>query len=275
MTDDPTRLGERLVDIAVEAADAVADGLRTGFRATMDIGFKRDSHDPVTEHDKRAEARIREVILRHLPDSTIVGEEDGRADGSGDVVWHVDPIDGTANFAAGFAFFCVSIGAVVDGEPIAGMILDPMADNLFTAHPGGAFRNGRRLRSAGVTDEARALLLTSYPSIGDMDRDGAVTMDRTAELIRSYSTVRRQGSAALSLAHVAAGWSAAALGTGVKSWDTCAGGLLVRQAGGVYRTFTPGEPTANRWDAPGYLAYTPDLRATALTRLADTLSGAA
>jgi len=271
MTDDLHALSRHLVDIGVEAADAVADGLRAGFRATMDVGYKRDSHDPVTEHDKRAEARIREVIMARMPDSTIIGEEAGRAEGAGRVRWHVDPIDGTANFAAGLASFCVSIGAVVDGRPVAGVILDPMADHLFTAHLDGAFRNGRRLRSRGVAEEAHALLLTSYPSARDLDRDGQAALDRTAGLIHAYGTVRRQGSAALSLAHVAAGWAAAAFGTTVSSWDVCAGIVLVEQAGAVHRSFEIGAPAPASWDAPGYLVHTPDLHPTVVTSVVDAL----
>lgn len=275
MSHDLQQLSAHLVDIGVRAADTVAGDLRTAFRNTMEIGYKRDSHDPVTEHDRRAEARIREVIEAALPDSTIIGEEAGRADGAGRVIWHVDPIDGTANFAAGFAQFCVSIGAVVDGRPVAGVILDPMAGNLFTAHLGGAFRNGRRLRSVAVAEESRAYLITSYPSARDLDRDGAAALQRTERLIRSYATVRRHGSAALSLAHVACGWADAAFGTTVSSWDICAGMLLVEQAGGAYRPFTIGAPDRADWDSPGYLAHGPQLHPEVLGGIVDAMAAAA
>jgi myo-inositol-1(or 4)-monophosphatase len=270
---DLRALSERLTDIAVAAADAAADGIRAGFRSTMDVAYKRDHHDPVTEHDRRAEERIREVLLRAVPDSSIVGEEGGTSTGAGRVRWHVDPIDGTANFAAGSAYFCTSIGAEIDGEPVAGVVLDPMAGNLFTAHLGGAFRNGRRLRCTGRSAERHGYLVTSYPSVRDLDDQGPDALRRFESLVRGYGTVRRHGAAALSLAHVAAGWAEAGFGTGVHSWDVCAGALLVRQAGGVYRSFTPGDPTGTDWTAPGYLAHVPELAADLVTATVDELVG--
>ena len=268
---DLREYSEQLTDIAVTAADAVADGVRAGFRSAMDVAYKRDEHDPVTEHDRRAEERIREVLLRAVPDSTIVGEEGGTSTGGGQVRWHVDPIDGTANFAAGFPFFCTSIGAEIDGEPVAGVVLDPMAGTLFSAHLGGAFCNGRRLRCTGRARESHAYLITSYPSVRDLDADGPAALRRFEALVRGYGTLRRQGAAALTLAYLAAGWADAGFGTGVHSWDVCAGALLVRQAGGVYRSFTPGDPGGTAWTAPGYLATVPELSATLLSATVDEL----
>lgn len=260
-----TDLAARLATVAGEAASAVADDLRAAFRSGVDVAYKRDAHDPVTVHDRRAEERIREHILAAVPDSTIVGEEGG-VDGDGAIHWYVDPIDGTANFAHGVAFFCTSIGAVVDGRPIAGAVLDPIAGHLFTATVDGAYFNGVPLTSVGAARESHALLLTSYPSARELDRDGAAAAGRLARLIDAYGTVRRIGSAALTLSYVAASWADAAFGTSVNGWDICAGQLLVAAAGGHYRPFVPGggEPG---WDAPGYLAQTSTLRAVVLDKV--------
>ena len=121
MSDRPQleSLSAHLAEVAATAARAVEDDLRTAFRSGVEIGYKRDAHDPVTVHDKAAEATIREVLMAAVPDSTVVGEEGG-SHGTGRVRWYVDPIDGTANFARGLAFFCTSIGAVVDGQVVAG-----------------------------------------------------------------------------------------------------------------------------------------------------------
>ncbi|MGW1229799.1 inositol monophosphatase family protein [Streptomyces sp. NPDC002530] len=259
-TDETVALSAHLRSVAVEAALAVAPDLRTAFRGRMDVEFKRDEHDPVTEHDRRAEERIREALLGKVPDSTVIGEEGGRRDGGGRVSWYVDPIDGTANFAHGLAFFCTAIGAVVDGRPVAAAVVDPIAGHVFSADLSGARLGDRPLVSAGTGDESRALLITGFPNSRELASGDPESPRRFAELVSRYGTVRRTGSAALTLAHVAAGWCDAALGTTVNAWDICAAHLLVGRAGGTYVPFG-GEPG---WDQPCYLAHTRDLEPHAL-----------
>jgi myo-inositol-1(or 4)-monophosphatase len=269
------KLAAVAVDVAGEAAQSVAEDLRRAFRAPMSVEHKRDDHDPVTEHDRRAEQVIRAVIRRRMPHSVVIGEEAG-TEGTGDVEWYVDPIDGTANFANGLAFFCVSVGAVVDGDPIAGAVLDPMTGDLFTASPDGAWLNGRPLRSRGAAEERRALLLTSYPSARLLQSHGPAALERLGRMIDGYATVRRVGSAALTLAHVAAGWADAAFGVGVNPWDVAAAQLLLRQAGGTYvPLWEPDTPPARDIDAPGYLAHVEDLDPRLLTTLIDEMPLAA
>jgi myo-inositol-1(or 4)-monophosphatase len=258
-------LSRRLAEVATVAAQAVAPQLRAAFRQTMTVDYKLDNHDIVTVHDRQAEDTIREVLHRHVPDSVIVGEEKG-SDGTGEVCWYVDPIDGTANFASGLAFFCTSIGAVVDGEIVAGVVLDPMANNVFVAHLGGAFVNETPLRSTGAAAERDALIITGYPTARDLDRDGSEAFSRMQELVTTYSSLRRPGSAALTLSHVAAGWVDAAFGTSVNAWDVTAAILILRQAGGTYRPLGAADGTPD-WDAPGYVGHTGDLQADVLHRI--------
>ncbi|MEV4110889.1 inositol monophosphatase family protein [Nonomuraea sp. NPDC049695] len=222
-----------LLDIATEAARAVGPRLRKAFRSRPDVATKSDFHDPVTEHDRAAEETIRAVITARLPESAIVGEEGGST-GSGDLVWYVDPIDGTANFATGLPFFCVSIAAAVRGELVAGVVYDPVREDEFSATTEGAWCNGTPLRSGGASSDREAMLLTSYPTPRDVEVDAEEALRRYGRFLASFSAVRRPGSAALTLAHVAAGWSDAAYGTRAHPWDVAAGALLVRQAGGVY-----------------------------------------
>ncbi|MCF6473088.1 inositol monophosphatase [Nonomuraea sp. MG754425] len=222
-----------LLDTATEAARAVGPRLRAAFRSRPAVSTKRDFHDPVTEHDRAAEETIRAVIDARTPYSTIVGEEGGTT-GSGDLVWYVDPIDGTANFAAGLPFFCVSIAVAHRGELVAGIVYDPVREDEFTATTQGAWCNGDPLSSAGATRDREAMLLSSYPTPRDLDVDGEQALRRYSRFVTSFSAVRKPGSAALKLAHVAAGWADAAYGTRSNPWDVAAGALLVRRAGGVY-----------------------------------------
>lgn len=237
---------DELMDIASEAARTVGERLRKAFRSRPQVDHKRDFHDPVTEHDRAAEAAIREVIGARCPGSVIVGEEGGTT-GEGSVRWFVDPIDGTANFAAGLPFFCVSIGAAVDGRLVAGVIYDPIRDDEFTASDTGAWCNGAPLRSVGAATDREAMLLCSYPTPRDFATDGDLALQRYGRLLSSFAAVRRPGSAALKLAHVAAGWSDAAYGRRVSPWDVAAGALLVERAGGVYLgdPFAPGDYLAH------------------------------
>lgn len=265
----------RLTRIAAEAAQLVAEDLLQAFRSPMRIDYKRDEHDPVTEHDRRAEERIVDHLLAAFPDSAIIGEEGGSR-GAGSVTWHVDPIDGTANFTHGIVYFGTSIGAVLDGQVVAGAITAPALGELYVAGPDGAHLNGQPLRAEGATREATGLMISSYPAAQRPEQSAGFD-----QLIAAYSTVRRTGSAALSLAAVAAGHADAALGTTVHSWDVCAGWLLVARAGGRYRPLwldpsRQGPIAANDpWEAPGYLATVGTVEAVVAESLADELEAAA
>ena len=242
--------------VAEEAARKVRAPLLAAFRSVMDVDYKVDLHDLVTVHDKQSEQTIRDLIFERVPDSTFMGEEGGSV-GDGPVCWYVDPIDGTSNFARGIAFWCVSIGAVIDGEIVAGVVYDPVADNMFAADTSGVWLNGAPLRSSAIAEEARATLITGYPVARDFRLDGkAEALEHFGLLAETFSTLRRPGSAALSLAHVAAGWTDAAAGFGVNPWDVTAGVLIVRQAGGTYRALTLGKvaPDAPDFFCPGYVA---------------------
>jgi myo-inositol-1(or 4)-monophosphatase len=264
----------QLLDVAIRAARSVEQPLRTAFRSAMAIDYKRDLHDIVTVHDKETEAALADFIFREVPDSTMLGEEGGNR-GSGRVRWYVDPIDGTSNFARGFAFWCVSIAAVIDEEPVAGVILDPVTGNLFAASLDGATCNGQPIRARAIADERQATLITGYPTIRDFSRDGReVALGHYAELVETFSTLRRPGSAALSIAHVAAGWADAAAGFSVNPWDVTAAVLILEQAGGHYRPLTLGKVPAGtaRHLCPGYVATGAGGDYPTLTRVAETIS---
>lgn len=259
---------QELADIALLAARAVGGRLREAFRERPAVRTKRDFHDPMTEHDTAAEETIREVIARHCPGSVVVGEERGAlvaAEGDRtEITWYVDPIDGTANFAAGVPFFSVSVAAAVDGEVVAGVVYDPLRGEEYVASLAGARCGDEVLRSVGARGDREAMLLTSYPSPRDLAAEGEEALRRFGGMVESFAAVRRPGSAALKLAHVAAGRADVALGFRASPWDVAAGSLLVRQAGGVYLALS-----GSVFEVGGYLAHVGgfDLRGSVLREM--------
>jgi myo-inositol-1(or 4)-monophosphatase len=189
--------------------------------------------DLVTDADLASQAAIRAEIAARFPHHLFVGEEKtSQVDvGDDDFVWLVDPLDGTTNYIHGYPCYAVSIAVARGRELLAGVIYDPLADALYFAEQGmGAWCNGERLKTSGVVSVGEALVAVSLPP-----RVGPETPD-LADFIRmvQYSqAVRRSGSAALNLAHVAHGWLDAFWATKIMPWDVAAGVLLVREAGGV------------------------------------------
>jgi myo-inositol-1(or 4)-monophosphatase len=247
------RLSQRLVEIASQAALQVGDILVNASARDVSVEEKSSFHDLVTKYDRESEEIIADYIFKQYPDSTLVGEEDGIR-GKGQVQWYVDPIDGTSNFAAGLPFFCVSIGAALNDQPLAGVIYDPIRRELFTASTQGAFLNGEPIRAGGHKTDSLALLLTAFPSphAGISDGDGLLF----AEILRCFATVRRVGSAALALAYVACGRADVVLETSINAWDVAAGMFLVEQAGGRYVPFGSRTSSIGQapWMFPGFVA---------------------
>ncbi len=257
-----------LRDIAEGAARTAGAYLRGAFRAGMTIDHKRDRHDLVTEHDRASEEIIVPLLLDGAPGSRIVGEEGGVRGGSGPVTWYIDPIDGTSNFAQGLAFFCVVIAAERDGEVVAGVVYDPMADRMFSASDEGAFLDGEPLDAGCALPADAATLITGFPTARDLEADGPVALEEFGALVDAFSSVRRTGSGALTIAHVAAGWADSALGSSVNPWDVAASMLILRRAGGDYRPlWYEDEPGADHL-APGFVALRPGAAYPALDAVA-------
>ena len=247
--------------VAEGAAMHVQELLRAGFESPGTADIKGDPHDLVTEYDRRAESMIRTKILASFPDSRIVGEEGG-AEGSGELTWYVDPIDGTSNFSGGVPFFCVSIGVDYLGTLMAAVILDPLRGDLFSADLGGAFRNGKAMNSTGAARDADAVLATDYPDPRQQgfDTSGRPEIEIFGELTHAFRTVRRLGSGALTLAYVAAGQIDATLGVNANAWDVAAGILLVRAAGGSFHPAPLPVAAGNpEWACEAYVATVNDL----------------
>jgi myo-inositol-1(or 4)-monophosphatase len=155
--------------------------------------------------------------------------------------WIVDPLDGTTNFLHGVPLFSISIGLEREGQLVAGVVYNPIADEMFTAEKGkGAYLNDRRrLRVAARKTLADALVTTGIPHLG---RPGhARFLDEIGRVTKEVAGVRRTGSAALDLAWTAAGRFDAYWERNIQPWDTAAGIVIVREAGGVV-TDLAGEP---------------------------------
>ncbi len=230
----------------VEACSAGARVIREAHAARLaDPGTGRFSVDRksridlVTSVDHEAESAVVATLGRLFPDVPILAEERGLVGGSRtDCRFVVDPLDGTTNFTHGFPVFCVSIAYEFEGEIVAGAVLDPNRDELFTAEAGaGAARNGAPIRVSEVSRLDEALLGTGFP----YDRE---SMDRALALftriMRRVRAVRRAGSAALDLCSVASGRLDAFWEETLRAWDTAAGELIVREAGGRVTDFEGG-----------------------------------
>ncbi|UPK75588.1 inositol monophosphatase [Nocardioidaceae bacterium SCSIO 66511] len=251
-----------LLDVARSAALEVGDLIREGFGAAGGISFKRDFHDVVTEYDKRAEQVIVDILQSKVPGSTVCGEEGGFLAGDADatvesaITWYVDPIDGTGNFARGLPFCCVSIAAATADALVAGIVYDPLRREEFTAADGAAYCNGERLEASAARSDSEAVLVTGFPKHRPWERGGRPDPARFAELVDRFRSVRRIGSAALTLAYVAAGRIDVALGVRTSPWDVAAGALLVECAGGAYVPLrSEGDDDLPVWDVDSHVAF--------------------
>lgn len=225
--------------IAIEAGLLIHDFYERGVRAE----YKGDV-DLVTEADRSAEALIVSKLHETFPEHGIFGEEGTRTRLDAEYRWYVDPLDGTTNFAHGFPYFCVSLGLErrpkglpqeQDGELIAGVIYQPMHNELFVAEKGGgAYLNGRRLHVSKTSQLQEALLATGFPS---HKRHQNPNIHFYQQLTLRSHGVRRAGAAALDLAYTAAGRFDAYWEFNLNPWDTAAGVLLVQEAGGTMSSF--------------------------------------
>ena len=219
------------VTIMVKAARAAGNVLlRHMHRLDALNVVEKDRMDYASEVDGLAEAEIVKELKRAMPDCAILGEETG-ASGKGRQTFVIDPLDGTSNYLHGLPHWCVSIALVENGEPVHGVVFDPLRNELFTASKGaGAVLNDKRIRVTERRDLTGTMLVTGCPP-RERERLGA-HLDCLRELLRDAEDVRRTGSAALDLAYVAAGRADAYFEAGLKPWDIAAGVLLVREAGG-------------------------------------------
>lgn len=200
--------------------------------STHDVTRKGEV-DLVTEVDVVLEEMITEQINSRFPEHSVVSEErwDGQTAPLADYVWLVDPLDGTTNYVHGYPAFCVSVALVQRGDVLVGCVFDPLHDELFYAEKGGgATLNGSRISTSDEDHLISSLLSTGFPYVRGSVAEQNVALLR--KLIPTIQGVRRSGSLALDLAYVAAARLDGHWELSVKPWDTAAGGLLIKEAGG-------------------------------------------
>jgi myo-inositol-1(or 4)-monophosphatase len=220
----------RELEVAIAAAEAAGEVLRSGFGQEQEIEYKGEV-DLVTEADEQAEQKIKEVLREAFPDHEILTEESGRLEGKGDARWIVDPLDGTTNYVHALPFFATSIALEREGEVILGVVHDPIARETYTAERGsGATLNGQTIRVSDTDELIRALLATSFSH--DQEEGVAVGLDLFGRFARITRGVRQLGAGALDLCYVAAGRLDGCFERGLSAWDVAAGVLIIEEAGG-------------------------------------------
>ena len=265
MTDLSASAALALATEAAREAGALLLELRrspaTGIRS------KSSATDLVSEADERAERAIVTAIRTRRPDDALVAEEGSSARGSSGVSWYVDPLDGTINYLYGIPHWSVSICCADAEGPLAGVVFDPMRDELFSAaRGGGAHLGDRRLAITDKRDLASALIATGF---GYVAAQRATQGRIIAKVLGHVRDVRRFGSAALDLSWVAAGRYDGYFESVENPWDWMAGAMFVREAGGQVTQLEPKDPAFPRIIASG-----PGVHDVLVTLLARAIAGA-
>jgi myo-inositol-1(or 4)-monophosphatase len=222
-----------MLNIAVKAARRAGAIIN---RASQDIGTltikSKNFNDFVSEVDVAAERAIIDTLKDAYPTHGFLGEESGSTSHQSDFIWIIDPLDGTTNFLHGFPQYCVSIALRHKGEITQAVIYEPNRNDLYTATKGrGAFLNDKRIRVSKCDKLQDALIGTGFPFRDFKYLDDYLSMFKS--MIQKTTGIRRAGSAALDLAYVANGSLDGFWEIGLSAWDIAAGGLLVREAGGI------------------------------------------
>ncbi len=217
--------------IAIEAALQAGDILRQGFGTPFAITQKEGKHNLVTEYDFLAEKSILSFLKHHVPNSDFLAEESGASGSTSEILWIIDPLDGTVNFAHQIPIFSVSIALEKKGDLFCGVVYQPITHELFVAEKGkGAFLNGKTLKVSSTSILSDSILATGFPY--NIHENPFHCIDHFVDILRLGIPIRRMGSAAIDLAYTAAGRFEGFFEVGLSPWDCAAGILLLEEAGG-------------------------------------------
>ncbi|WEX09984.1 inositol monophosphatase family protein [Chelativorans sp. AA-79] len=231
-----------IINVMIQAAMKAGRSLARDFGEVQNLQVSlKGPGDYVSQADKRAEQILYTELSRVRPGYSFLMEESGAVEGDDPQHrWLVDPLDGTTNFLHGIPIFAVSVALERQGTLVAAVIYNPAMDELYTAERGGgAFLNDRRMRVAARRDLPDCVIGTGIPHLG-RGHHGRALVDLRNVMAES-SGIRRMGSAALDLAYVAAGRMDGFWEDALQPWDTAAGILMVREAGGFVTDRTGGQ----------------------------------
>lgn len=228
---------------AIQAALKAGDILKRGFGTSYEITAKPGRQNFVTEYDKLSEASIISFIKERFPFHNFLAEESGLSNQTGEdnILWIIDPLDGTTNFAHHIPIFTISIAAYHKEKGLCGVIFQPITQELFIAEHGkGAYLNGTRLSVSQTNHIEDCLFVASLPY--DVNAFPILDMEKLFEISHMGVTLRNIGSAALALAYVAAGKVDAFWMYNLFPWDLAAGQLLIEEAGGILSRYDSPHP---------------------------------
>ncbi len=235
----------KILKIAKEAALTAGKYLLDSVGKKTEIEYKGEI-DLVTAHDRESQKIIYKIIMEHFPGHSILGEEDLDEKKDSEMLWVIDPIDGTTNFSRSLPAFCVSIAFMEKGVAQVGVVYVPMLDEMFWAVKGeGAFLNEKRIHVSKETNLGKSLLATGFPY--DRRESEINNVEHFNKFIVRALGIRRMGSAAIDLCYTAAGRFDGFWELKLKPWDTAAAYLIVEEAGGKVSNFsgTPFSPFMN------------------------------
>jgi myo-inositol-1(or 4)-monophosphatase len=215
--------------IAAETAQAAAALVTPAYGNPGAVGSKSSPTDMVTQTDLRAEELVRGLLRERTPAAGLLAEEGGRTEPAARLQWVIDPLDGTINFLYGVPLFAVSIAAALDGEVVAGAVVDVLRDELFSAHlGGGARRDGQPMSVSSCQSLADALVATGFSYRAELrSLQGEVAQ----RLLSRARDLRCFGSAALELCWVACARLDGYFQRDTEVWDRAAGALIAHEAG--------------------------------------------
>jgi myo-inositol-1(or 4)-monophosphatase len=230
------------INVMVQAAHKAARHLVRDFGEVENLQVSvKGPGDYVSAADHRAERILHQELSRVRPSFGFLMEEGGIVEGKDEQRWIVDPLDGTTNFLHGLPHFAISLALERQGELVAGVVYDPIKDEMFCAEKGaGAYLNDRRLRVSRRSDLANSLIGTGIPVLDWQGREQGFAQ-QLERVSAEVAGIRRLGTASLDLAYIAAGRLDGFWEYGLKPWDMAAGIVLIQEAGGMVGRLEDGE----------------------------------
>lgn len=226
----------KILNTAQEAAFMAGKYLKGCFNQRTEVEYKGEV-DLVTENDKESQKIIYKIIKENFPHHSILGEENLNVEKDKELMWVIDPIDGTTNFTRTLPAFCVSIAFLKQGETHVGVVYIPLLDETFYAmQDSGAFLNKKRIHVSMEKEIGKSLLATGFPY--DRRKAKINNVNHFNKFIVRALGIRRMGSAAIDLCYTAAGRFDGFWELKLQPWDTAAGFLIVKEAGGEVTDFS-------------------------------------